>query len=406
MEDFDIAEYKRYRDIFHGVRMPFAFVDLEKFDRNIAYVASTQAGTGKSIRIHSKSLRCVDLIRRIFEKGGRSYRGLMTFSLEETAHLADLGFDDFIVAYPTVQPSDIEQLIRLTTSGKLVSLMVDSREHLETLSAAGKRSGTVLRACLDLDLAYRPLKSSLHLGLRRSPIRTVDDAMALALVSRNLEGVLIDAVMGYEGHIAGPNDNRPGKWLTNRIIRILKQASIREFTPRRLDIVKTLEQHGIRLRAVNGGGSGSLISTGNDPAATEVTAGSAFYAPGLFHHFKEVQFVPAAFFAIQVVRRPTPGIITCQGGGYVASGPAGADKLPVPVYPPGLKLLPLEGAGEVQTPLALPPDCVELQLGDPVFLQHAKGGELAERFNTIYLIDGSRIAGVVQTYRGEGKAFL
>jgi D-serine deaminase-like pyridoxal phosphate-dependent protein len=149
-----------------------------------------------------------------------------------------------------------------------------------------------------------------------------------------------------------------------------------------------------------------LRSTAGDPAVTEVTAGSAFYAPGLFLHFKEVSFLPAAFFALQVVRLPSPDIVTCQGGGYVASGAPGPDKLPYPVLPPGLTYLPLEGAGEVQTPLRLPAGAPRLRVGDPVFFQHAKAGELAERFNDFYLVRGTEIVDRVKTYRGEGMAFL
>ena len=71
-----------------------------------------------------------------------------------------------------------------------------------------------------------------------------------------------------------------------------------------------------------------------------------------------------------------------------------------------MRLLPLEGAGEVQTPLTLPPDGPELKIGDPVIFQHAKAGELAERFNALLLIRGDRIVERAPTYRGEGAAFL
>lgn len=402
----DLEEYERYRRVFRGERLPLAFVDLEKFDRNVAYVASTQARTGKTIRVHSKSVRSAALLRRILERGGPAFRGVMTFTLEETAFLADRGFDDFIVSYPTVQHTDLELFAGLARTGKTVSLVVDSADHLERLSRAGERAGVVLAACLDVDMSYRPLRSPLHLGVRRSPVRTVEDALSLARRAEGLPGVRIDSVMGYEAHIAGLNDDLPDARVRSRLRRALKRASVRELTGRRGNIVERLRQEGLKLRAVNGGGSGSLLSTGLDPSVTEVTAGSAFYAPGLFQHFKDVSFEPAAFFALQVVRRPAKGIVTCHGGGYVASGPSGEDKLPVPFLPRGCRFLPFEGAGEVQTPLRLPPESPGLALGDPVFFQHAKAGEIAERFNEFSLVEGDRIVGRVPTYRGEGKAFL
>jgi len=57
---------------------------------------------------------------------------------------------------------------------------------------------------------------------------------------------------------------------------------------------------------------------------------------------------------------------------------AGKDKLTAPVYPMGLNLLPLEGAGEVQTPFVIPEDSPDFSLGDPIFLQHGKGGRPAD----------------------------
>jgi len=212
--------------------------------------------------------------------------------------------------------------------------------------------------------------------------------------------------MGYEAHIAGLRDDLPDAPVKSRLLRTLKRASVRELTGRRGGVVERLRQEGLEIRIVNGGGSGSLLTTGRDPSVTEVTAGSAFYAPGVFQHFKDVSFVPAAFFALQAVRKPAKGIVTCHGGGYVASGPAGEDKLPVPFLPRGCSFLPFEGAGEVQTPLKLPGEGPALNLGDPIFFQHAKAGEVAERFNTFWLVEGNRTVDEVETYRGEGKAFL
>jgi D-serine deaminase-like pyridoxal phosphate-dependent protein len=70
-----------------------------------------------------------------------------------------------------------------------------------------------------------------------------------------------------------------------------------------------------------------------------------------------------------------------------------------------MQLLPLEGAGEVQTPLRLPAG-VELALGEPVFFRHAKAGELAEHFNEYLLVRGDRIEARIPTYRGLGRCFL
>lgn len=399
-------EYERYKQMFKGQRFPLAFVDLDKFDRNIAYVASTQKETGKTIRVASKSLRCLDLIQRVFEQGKGAFQGILAFTMEEAGFLIDQGMDDIMVAYPSIQPRDVDIFIEKTLKGARLSLVVDCLEHLRALSKAGEKAGVTLNLCLDIDMSYRPLGRQFHIGVRRSPLHSPDQALDLARASRNMAGICIQGIMGYEAQIASVNDNYPAQWIKNRLLRCVKHQSIKELTQRRGKIIDQLRAEGLSLSVVNGGGSGSLVSTGRDDGVTEVTAGSAFFAPGLFHYFHEVWFEPAAFFGLQVVRIPGKGMVTCQGGGYVGSGPANANRLPWPVMPPGLEYLPLEGAGEVQTPLKLPEACPTLLIGDPIFFQHAKAGELCERFNQIHLIRGNRIMATPPTYRGQGHAFL
>jgi D-serine deaminase-like pyridoxal phosphate-dependent protein len=115
--------------------------------------------------------------------------------------------------------------------------------------------------------------------------------------------------------------------------------------------------------------------------------------------------VPAALFALPVVRRPSPGTVTCLGGGYLASGPADALRLPQPYLPSGLDYTGTEGAGEVQTPL-VGPGTEGLEVGDRVWFRHTKAGELCERFDAVHLVQDERVVRTVPTYRGEGRTFL
>ncbi|HEY5261595.1 MAG TPA: amino acid deaminase/aldolase, partial [Solirubrobacteraceae bacterium] len=159
------------------------------------------------------------------------------------------------------------------------------------------------------------------------------------------------------------------------------------------------------LEFVNGGGTGSLERTAAEPAVTEIAAGSGLYGPTLFDAYRAFQPKPAALFALPVVRRPSAAVATVLGGGYLASGPADAARLPTPFLPAGLALEGQEGAGEVQTPLTGLP-ARDLRVGDRVWFRHAKAGELCERFDRLHLIEGERIVDEVPTYRGEGQCFL
>jgi D-serine deaminase-like pyridoxal phosphate-dependent protein len=157
----------------------------------------------------------------------------------------------------------------------------------------------------------------------------------------------------------------------------------------------------------NGGGTGSIDAAAQDPSLSEVTAGSGFLASHLFAGARErydgLSLRPALSFALQASRRPAPGMVTCLGGGVVASGEAGASRLPVPWLPAGLSLLAQEGAGEVQTPLRVPPG-LDL-LGAKIFFRPAKAGEPLERFNELLLVRGEQLEERARTYRGLGFVF-
>jgi D-serine deaminase-like pyridoxal phosphate-dependent protein len=174
---------------------------------------------------------------------------------------------------------------------------------------------------------------------------------------------------------------------------------------RRAQLVQFLASQNITLRFVNGGGTGSIASTRKEAAVSEITVGSGFYAPTLFDNYREFRYLPTAGYAVEIVRQPRPGLYTCLGGGYIASGAVGPEKVPQPYLPTGARLDPLEGAGEVQTPIRYT-GTTSLQLGDPIFLRHAKAGELCEHFTHLLLVRNGKIVDKVPTYRGDGLCFL
>lgn len=401
MEASDLQ--RRYDSATAQLEPPFAIVDLAAFRANATAMARRAGGT--PIRLASKSVRCRHLVEMVLRLDG--FRGILAFTLPEALWLAACGScDDIVVAYPTADKTALARLAADPAAASTVTVMVDSIDHLDLIekATASLPDAHPVRVAIDIDAGFLALGGRIRAGARRSPVRSPADAVALAEAILARPSVKLTGMMAYEAQIAGVGDNPPGRPLYARTVRVMQRISAAELARRRAAIVAAVTKLA-PLEFVNGGGTGSLERTSAEPAVTEIGAGSGLYHPTLFDTYRGFTGQPAALFALPVVRRPGPGVVTALGGGYPASGPGGPSRVPSPYLPGGLRLDSDEGAGEVQTPL-LGQAADSLRVGDRVWMRHAKAGELCERFNELHLVDGDRVVATVPTYRGEGQAFL
>lgn len=399
-----------------GRPAPLAVVDLAAFDANAAELLRRAAG--RPVRLATKSVRVPELVERALAAG---FRGLMAYSLREALWWARRGATDVLVGYPTADAAAVAELAADPTLRAAVTLMVDDAAHLALIERAVATAGAGepraaggagaagdgrVRVCLDVDASLEVGPAGLgrraraHLGVRRSPLREPAEVAGLARLAER-RGCPVRGLMFYEAQVAGLPDTSPA-------VRAVKRASLAELAVRRGAVVAAVAAAVGQVELVNGGGTGSLAATAADPAVTELTAGSGLYVPTLFDGYRVPPggraLRPAAFFALDVVRRPGPGVATLFSGGYVASGPPGASRVPTPVDPPGLRLGRSEGAGEVQTPV-FGRAADGLGVGDRVWFRHAKAGELMERFGEVVLAAPGEEPRAVPTYRGLGLSF-
>lgn len=395
-------DLQRYNGATAHLEPPLAVVDLAALRANAADM--TRRAAGKPIRLASKSVRCRGLIEQVLAAGG--FRGIMAFTLPEALWLAAHGTSqDILVAYPTADRTALARLAGDPAARAAITVMIDCPDHLDMIekaAATAPDAGPVM-VCIDIDTAYVALGGLMRAGARRSPVRTPADAAALARNAVARPGIRLAGIMAYEAQIAGVGDKPAGRPYYAKAVRYMQRKSSAELARRRAAIVAAV-QAVAPLRFVNGGGTGSIEKTTAEDAVTEIGAGSGLYQPWLFDSYRAFSGRPAALFALPVVRRPGPGVVTVLGGGYLASGPAQASRLPQPYLPAGLRLDAQEGAGEVQTPL-LGQAGNGLAVGDRVWFRHAKAGELCERFTELHLIDGDTVTATIPTYRGEGQSF-
>lgn len=389
-----------WREATRGLPAPLAVVDLDRFDANARDLLARAGGV--PVRVASKSVRVRHLVYRALDHG---FQGAMAYSLAEALWLAEDGIDDVLVAYPSVDTRGLMQLAEDPTLRRRVTVMMDDISQValaeRAFIRAGWTEGQPVNVCLDIDASLRLGIGSahIHLGVRRSPVRTPAQVVSLARGVERTGRLRVRGVMFYEAQVAGVPEVGPKA----PAVRMVKNLSMRELASRRPAVVSALEDELGRPILVNGGGSGSVQRTATDATVTEITSGSGLYCPTLFDSYDTFTPRPAAFFGLDVVRRPAPGVVTAFGGGYVASGPGVPSRLPTPID--GARFVGSEGAGEVQTPLRYPRGRDGGAIGSRVWLRHAKAGEAMERFDRVHLVRAGRLVETVPTYRGEGRNF-
>jgi len=388
----------RFNHAFHELERPFAWLDFDALDHNISTVHN--ACGQKNIRIATKSVRSVEILRYL-QKNVPNVTGLMTFTAAETIFLLQQHFDDLLIGYPVMEVAAVRQLLRFVKAGKTVTFMVDKREHVRFLAELGQQLGVRVQVCIDINVSND--FKLLYFGTKRSSLHSLESLTPFLDYIKNQEFIKVVGAMGYEAQIAGVG-NRPVNAVKGKFIEVMQLQAKKQVTQFRRLAIAHIKAYFPSLHFVNGGGSGSMAYTAQQKEITEITVGSAFYAPALFDQYTHLQLEKAAGFALSVTRKPERNIVVCHGGGYTASGAISADRLPVFYEPTFFSYLSLEGAGEVQTPVKVTRKTVNI--GDTLYFRHAKAGELCERFQELHGIRGDKYVGAYTTYRGDGQCFL
>ena len=391
--------YTNLNQATRGHTFPLCVLDKLAYFQNIAYFL--KESKGKPIRIATKSLRVPFLIQQLVDDYSQ-VKGVMSFHGAEAIYLASLGIKDILLGYPIIDKQLIMRIGEVNQGKSTICLMVDCKEHLEVIEAVGKKLSVRMPVCIDIDLSTD--FGVLHFGVWRSPIRNEKKLIEILTLLNKYEHIQLVGLMGYEAQIAGVPDKSIEYGLKNILIRGLKSDSIRKIQAWRKKAIQLISDFGVDLEIINGGGTGSISSTRDEDEINELTIGSGFYGSHFFDNYRDLQISPALFYGLEITRNPMPGRYTCHAGGYIASGQIERLKQPKVYLPPGAKLISQEGAGEVQTPFSYRGP-IELKIGQPIFMRHAKAGELLEHFNEIYVFEDGVITERLQTYRGFGLSF-
>lgn len=168
-----------------GIDTPTVIVDIDVLERNITTWAQRMADRGVGLRPHTKTSKCIEVIRRQVDAGAV---GLTVATLGEAEVLAAAGFTELFQAYP-LWAGRPERARRLRALHERVELMVgvESVEAAAGLGRAVAGSERPLRVLVEIDP-----------GLHRSGVRP-EEVATIARAAHDA-GLDVRGAFTFGGH--------------------------------------------------------------------------------------------------------------------------------------------------------------------------------------------------------------
>src|SRR5690625_1795929 len=225
--------YIYYKEALKDITKPCLFLDTNLFKENIQTILN--ASNGKKIRIASKSIRSLPILKDILNYS-TTFQGVMCFTADEAIYLNNNGLNDLLIAYPVWDTNQLKKVAKRVSTEQTLTLMIDSIEHIKHLENITSHNQLQFLVYKHIHLSIIYL--ALHFGVHRSPIKTVKQA--IKLINRIIKSpyLKLDGLMGYEAQIACITDDNPNSKIKNSVIRKLKKNSSKKLMKKRKKIIQ------------------------------------------------------------------------------------------------------------------------------------------------------------------------
>jgi D-serine deaminase-like pyridoxal phosphate-dependent protein len=211
---------------------PALLIDLDAMESNIARMAERFKGSGVSLRPHFKNHKCIAIARRQIAAGAI---GLTTATVAEAEALVNAGIGSVLLANEVLGSNKIRRWHDLSSRAEVLGAI----DHPDAIHAVGDGRLDLL---VDVDV-----------GLGRCGVRSQEAALELARVCLH-RGHRFRGLMGYEGRAS---------------------AEQRKTAMNTLAVYRSyVEQHGIPVEIVSGGGTGTYDVADQSISLTEIQPGS------------------------------------------------------------------------------------------------------------------------------------
>ena len=281
-------------DVFIGIPKeeidtPALLIDLDVFEANIRTMADFFKTVNAELRPHAKTHKTPIIAHKQLEAGAI---GITCAKLGEAEAMVHAGIRDVLIANQVVGSQKIARLINLAKNSEIM-VAVDDADNVDQLSAAAEAKGVTLRVLIEVST-----------GMGRCGAMPGEPTLTLAQHILKSKGLKFEGLMGYEGHTVARPDLIERKIETGKAVELL------------IDTKHFLEDNGIAVGIMSGGGTGTHAITGSYPEMTEIQAGSYVFMDSTYHNVEGVgeRFPCSLTLLTTVVSRPEPTRVIVDSG--------------------------------------------------------------------------------------------
>jgi D-serine deaminase-like pyridoxal phosphate-dependent protein len=264
---------------------PQLLIDLDVVDANARRMFGAFRDRPIGVRVHFKSLKCTGLARYLAARGAR---GFLCAKLSEAEVLVDAGWTDIFIANQLIGPVKLRRLADLARRAQ-VSVCVDDVGNVAELSRAAVAAGVTIGVLVEVDI-----------GMGRCGVEPGEPAITLAHCVHSSPGLEFLGLQGYDGHLQllpDPAERRA------KCLQGLEQL---------IATRRPIEEAGIPVSVVTGGGTGTWDFVGSYEGMTEIQPGSFVLMDSAYHAVRP-EFGCALSILATVISRPPLGYILDAG---------------------------------------------------------------------------------------------
>lgn len=224
---------------------PCLVVDSQTVRRNLEALQQYAEQNGLRVRPHAKTHKSLRIAQEQLQLGSQALSVAKVGEAEVLSRVCD----DILIAYPAVDAQRCDRIAELAKR-IAVRVAVDSRESVDALANAARKSGATIGILVDQDV-----------GFHRTGIASPDDVAELAthIVSHH-DGLRFDGIFFYPGHVTAPASDQ---------LNLLQQIDAQLQAT-----LQRCQEKGLEVSVISGGSTPTTFQSHHITSQTEIRPGT------------------------------------------------------------------------------------------------------------------------------------